>query len=946
MRSSLFLLALAAALVGCPRSAGDLGGDTGTGKSDSTESDADTDADSDADGDTDTDTDTEPVPNDTGLDGFLIVINEINADPGPHDANCDGKASSTEDEFVEIVNAGPVAVDLGSATLADTQSIRHVFPFGTILQPNDAVVVFGGGSPSFGGVGASPWCVDLPSSVRVQLASEGGLSLNNDGDTLTLTGPFGGALALDTYGVNAGNDQSVNRSPELQLTDFVHHDEVPGALNPVSPGTLANGLAFADVQTGGTTTGGGTTGTPTVPADYSGLVINEILADPAALLDANCDGLADSTDDEYVEVVNTLPLAVDVGGVQLSDGVQVRFTFMAGTVLEPGGTVVVFAGGSPQFPGVGADPWCQALPADVVLATAGATLSLNNTGDTVSLLDPAGALITSYAYGAEGGDDEALVRSPEYTGAAMVAHSTVSAWTASPGTRADGAAHDPFAPPPPGDTGTTDTGTTDTGTTDTGTTDTGTTDTGTTDTGTTDTGVVFGPLDLVVNEILADPAIGSDANCDGTSNTSQDEFIELHNRAETWADLENVTISDSFMVRHTFPAGTVLEPGGTVVLFSGGTPVFDGTSTVVADGCVALPTEVLVQTASSGSLGLNNTGDTVTVADPRGVALQVHVYDAEGGSDSSLNRSPELDPLAPFVLHTTLSAVAWSPGTRADGSSLSGAVVVDTGTVDTGTVDTGTVDTGTIDTGTVDTGTVDTGTVDTGTVDTGTVDTGTVDTGTVDTGLGIQAVVLHETFDDDLGFTKTDGNGASGFFSDGAEDYWGISDGTTGGDFDGGTPPNITGDYSGFSGSVLVMQDLNGDVVVDLPAIMTWSAIDILGLTNVEVSVLLAEALASDAANDIDNAEYIILQAVVDGVLFELAEFRGDTTLTTTNGLFRVDTDGDGIGDGPVAIGPAATEWVFPVPVVGASLDLILQVSVEAGDEDLGVDDLKVLGTP
>src|SRR5690606_16984887 len=132
------------------------------------------------------------------------------------------------DEFIEIVNTGH-PIDLGGATLADSSGQIFVFP-PLILDTGDTVVVFGGGTPNFDVVGTSgTWCRVLPDSVTVLAASAlSGLGLNNSGDTVTLVASDG-TTVLDTvvWGLEGGNDQSLNRSPELD-TDaaLVRHREI------------------------------------------------------------------------------------------------------------------------------------------------------------------------------------------------------------------------------------------------------------------------------------------------------------------------------------------------------------------------------------------------------------------------------------------------------------------------------------------------------------------------------------------------------------------------------------------------------------------------------------------------------------------------------------------------------------------------------------------------
>ncbi len=171
-----------------------------------------------------------------------------------------------------------------------------------------------------------------------------------------------------------------------------------------------------------------------------------------------------------------------------------------------------------------------------------------------------------------------------------------------------------------------------------------------------------GPLvNLVINEIHADPAsdLTGDANGDGIRDSSQDEFVELVNFGMTDLDISGWTISDGFSLRHTFPSNTILRPSQAIVVFGG--------DTVTGDFGGAL-----VQTASTGSLGLNNGGDTITIND----GLQDVVsesYGGEGGNNQSLTRDP--DVTGSFVLHslaTNSGGSLFSPGTLIDGTPFSG----------------------------------------------------------------------------------------------------------------------------------------------------------------------------------------------------------------------------------------------------------------------------------
>ncbi|MBW1809386.1 MAG: lamin tail domain-containing protein [Deltaproteobacteria bacterium] len=135
------------------------------------------------------------------------------------------------------------------------------------------------------------------------------------------------------------------------------------------------------------------------------LLINEFLADPGnALCDANCDGVRDAGDDEFVELVNISSAPLILDGVTLSDGLQVRHTFADGTTLDPGQPIVIFGGGPLACPGFAG--------LEVYEASSG-RLSLNNTGDTITLADSQGGTINTYTYGAEADNFQALALSPD-----------------------------------------------------------------------------------------------------------------------------------------------------------------------------------------------------------------------------------------------------------------------------------------------------------------------------------------------------------------------------------------------------------------------------------------------------------------------------------------------------------------------------------------------------
>ncbi len=171
--------------------------------------------------------------------------------------------------------------------------------------------------------------------------------------------------------------------------------------------------------------------------------------------------------------------------------------------------------------------------------------------------------------------------------------------------------------------------------------------------------------------------------------------------------------------------------------------------------------------------------------------------------------------------------------------------------------------------------------------------------------------------------------------------------GTTGGDFDGDPAPDVTGKYTGFTGNFFVAQDLDG-FLPKFPAgpkqvALTWSGIDVSGLASIGVEMDLAEAEATfDTFNDIDPADYIDVYATLDGTEVTVAELRSSIADPKGfNGVWRVDTTGDGVGDGTEVTDTAKT-FAFSVQGTGATMDLTIEISVDAGDEDIAIDNLTV----
>lgn len=320
--------------------------------------------------------------------------------------------------------------------------------------------------------------------------------------------------------------------------------------------------------------------------NHPDLVIAEIHADPDATNgDANGDGSISSSEDEFVEIVNTSMDDVDISGWTISDGIGVKFTFPASTVLPAREATVVFGGGTPNGDFGNAGVYG-------LVFTAG-SLGLNNSGDTVTLRDDANSVVQAVTYGSEGGDNQSLVRDPDWSNAPLVKHTTTStALRYSPGTRTDGKAF------------------------------------------------TLAPGKLFLSEVMYDPS-GSDSDL---------EWIELYNASSETIDLSEVSIgagggdytSVRIQLSGTIAAGATFVVGGPTTSGDNANPSYDQVydwspnlqnSGTTADG-VALfnvtydritGTTVPIDTVVYGTSNDNS------LMDNTGAVSAVNVGDASGG---------------------------------------------------------------------------------------------------------------------------------------------------------------------------------------------------------------------------------------------------------------------------------------------------------------------------
>lgn len=205
-----------------------------------------------------------------------LVFNEVLYDPpagSAGDANRDGTASTTQDEFIEFINNSGASLDVSGYKLYDadvgastTKSLLHTIAGSTILPPYGILLIFSGGTPtgSFGGA--------------TVFVADSGLSLNNSGEEIRVYDSTDKILL--TFNTDAAvNDpnESYTRSPDI-TGSFTRHSNVSGFL--FSPGTtLTSWTGNSDTDTNWDTAANWSNGVPTTGTSAT---IPNITNDPIA----------------------------------------------------------------------------------------------------------------------------------------------------------------------------------------------------------------------------------------------------------------------------------------------------------------------------------------------------------------------------------------------------------------------------------------------------------------------------------------------------------------------------------------------------------------------------------------------------------------------------------------------------------------------------------------
>ncbi len=536
-----------------------------------------------------------------------LIINEVLSDPASgYDANGDGSASTSRDEFIEFVNTSSSPLNISGWTVSDASKVRHTFAANTVLAAGQAIVLFGGGTPTGDFAGA-----------LTAVASTNSLSLNNSGDTITVNDTSSDIIV---YSTAHPSDQSETRSPDLTGSFASHKTADTVDQSIASPGTKIDGSAFVAPSD------------TTAPTFASGVVAATKIT---LRFDENLDSANTPVTSEFTIKVNGSSVALS----SVDAIADAELTMTLSNTVNSGETVTVSYSGSALRDASGnkvASFTDQSLTNTTGDSSAPVLQSATLAGATLTVkfneaLDPSSepAITDFIIKGGAGG--QIAVRSLTINNTELSLNLQAAVPAALSATfnysQSAKAIQDASANKVASFSGQSITNT--------------------------NLAVASG---LLLNEINADPDSSSgDANGDGTINSSADEFLEFINVSGKALDVSGWTISDKSSSRHTIANNTVLDPGQALVVFGAGTPTGDFAKSVV-------------QVASSGSLGLNNSSDTITVNDGSSNVLVVSYSGA--GSNQSITLTPESinGSYAQHETADTIDSSSFSPGTQVDGN--------------------------------------------------------------------------------------------------------------------------------------------------------------------------------------------------------------------------------------------------------------------------------------
>lgn len=345
-----------------------------------------------------------------------LVISEIMYDP---------VADQPDGEWIEVYNHTSQTFDLRDYKIGDEESLGGGegmlrFPKGMAIAPEQILVIAGNAQVFFAEYGFLPDYEmrdsgsTVPDMEKYAAWAGGNVNLTNTGDEmilLDLRDKVSDAVSWGDSGWDGfispvprvGKGHSLERFPGYIDTDtgadwIERGNAVPGQVDLSTPTPLPT---LVPTETGTLTPGPSPTPTLTSTPFQAALLISEILYDSRG----------EEPQEEWFEIFNASGMVVDLSGFKVGDeetrgGSEGLFAFPQDAQINPGEVLIIadqaFSftinyGFSPDFEVVNSDPSVPDLIKFIDWASG--SISLNNNGDELLLLDPEDYLVEAVSWG-------------------------------------------------------------------------------------------------------------------------------------------------------------------------------------------------------------------------------------------------------------------------------------------------------------------------------------------------------------------------------------------------------------------------------------------------------------------------------------------------------------------------------------------------------------------
>jgi DNA/RNA endonuclease G (NUC1) len=290
--------------------------------------------------------------------GPVVVINEIMPNPAA--------VLDSEGEWFEVHNAGDAPVDLQGWQIASANDAVHTVG-ASVVVPAGGYAVFARNADSTtnGGVTAAYSYASGATTMNLN---------NSTTDWLALRDPSGAGVDSVAWGTSSPPNGSSRGVIDALVDNSV--------MSSAAWATQTTVYGRGDKGTpGAANDGAGITPPPPPPPSTGDVVINEVLGDPNAVLDAN---------GEWFEVHNRGTAAVNLQGWTIASNNDAAHTISASVVIAAGGYAVFARNADSTTNG-------DVRPA-YSYAVGGVALNLSNTADYVALRNGSGVTVDSVAW--------------------------------------------------------------------------------------------------------------------------------------------------------------------------------------------------------------------------------------------------------------------------------------------------------------------------------------------------------------------------------------------------------------------------------------------------------------------------------------------------------------------------------------------------------------------